>query len=76
VRRLSGSIGAEILAIDLAAEPGHNVIAEIRRAALKSPAMSVIWKTRLRFVCRVDCLRRRQPNRCWAHVMKAVNWSG
>jgi taurine dioxygenase len=29
VRRLSGSVGAEILGIDLATEPGHNVIAEI-----------------------------------------------
>jgi taurine dioxygenase len=31
VRRLSGSIGAEVLGVDLAAEPGNNVIAEIRR---------------------------------------------
>ena len=29
VRRLSGSIGAEILGIDLASEPGDNVIGEI-----------------------------------------------
>jgi taurine dioxygenase len=34
VRRLSGSIGAEILGIDLAAEPGHNVIAAIRQVWL------------------------------------------
>jgi taurine dioxygenase len=31
VRPISGSIGAEILGIDLAAEPGHNVIAAIRQ---------------------------------------------
>ena len=31
VRRLSGSVGAEILGLDLAAAPGHNVIAEIRK---------------------------------------------
>ena len=31
VRRLSGSIGAEILGIDLACEPGDNLIGEIRR---------------------------------------------
>jgi hypothetical protein len=30
VRPISGSIGAEILGIDLAAEPGHNTIAAIR----------------------------------------------
>jgi taurine dioxygenase len=34
VRRLSGSIGAEILDIDLAADPGHNVIAAIRQVWL------------------------------------------
>jgi taurine dioxygenase len=34
VRRLSGAIGAEILGIDLAAEPGHNVIAAIRKVWL------------------------------------------
>ena len=31
VRRLSGSIGAEILGIDLASEPGDNAIVEIRQ---------------------------------------------
>jgi hypothetical protein len=35
VRRLSGSIGAEILGIDLASEPGDNVIAEIRQIWLE-----------------------------------------
>ncbi len=35
VRRLSGSVGAEILGIDLAAEPGHNVIAAIRQTWLE-----------------------------------------
>jgi hypothetical protein len=57
VRRLSGSIGAEILGIDLAAEPGHNVIAEIRQirqAALKSPATPVTRKIQFCFVCRGD----------------------
>jgi alpha-ketoglutarate-dependent taurine dioxygenase len=34
VRRLSGSLGAEILGVDLAAEPGHNVIAAIREVWL------------------------------------------
>ena len=34
VRRLSGSIGAEISGIDLAAEPGHNTIAAIRQVWL------------------------------------------
>lgn len=34
VRRLSGSLGAEILGIDLAVEPGDNVIAAIRRVWL------------------------------------------
>jgi alpha-ketoglutarate-dependent taurine dioxygenase len=34
VRRLSGSLGAEILGIDLSAEPGHNVIAAIREVWL------------------------------------------
>ncbi len=34
VRPISGSIGAEILGIDLAAEPGHNVIASIRQTWL------------------------------------------
>jgi taurine dioxygenase len=34
VRRLSGAIGAEISGIDLDAEPGHNVIAEIRQVWL------------------------------------------
>lgn len=34
VRRLSGSTGAEILGIDLAAEPGHNTIAAIRQVWL------------------------------------------
>jgi alpha-ketoglutarate-dependent taurine dioxygenase len=34
VRRLSGSIGAEILGIDLSSPPGHNVVAAIRRAWL------------------------------------------
>jgi len=56
VRRLSGSIGAEILGIDLAAEPGYNVIAEIRQiwqAALKSPAMPVTRKIQFCIVCRV-----------------------
>ena len=32
--RLSGAIGAEILGIDLSAEPGHNVIAAIRQTWL------------------------------------------
>jgi taurine dioxygenase len=35
VRPISGSIGAEILGIDIAAEPGHNVIAAIRQAWLE-----------------------------------------
>ena len=35
VRRLSGSIGAEILDIDLACEPGDNVIGEIRQVWLE-----------------------------------------
>ena len=35
VRRLSGSIGAEILGIDLASEPGDNVIGNIRQVWLK-----------------------------------------
>jgi taurine dioxygenase len=35
VRPISGSIGAELLGIDLAAEPGHNVIAAIRQAWLE-----------------------------------------
>ncbi len=34
VRRLSGAIGAEILGLDLAAEPGHNTIAAIRQVWL------------------------------------------
>ena len=35
VRRLSGSIGAEILGIDLTIEPGDNAIGEIRQAWLE-----------------------------------------
>src|SRR5579864_7411146 len=35
VRPLSGSIGAEILGIDLGAEPGHNAIAAIRQTWLE-----------------------------------------
>ena len=35
VRPLSGSIGAEILGLDLAAEPGHNVISAIRQSWLE-----------------------------------------
>ena len=35
VRPISGSIGAEILRIDLASEPGHNVIAAIRQTWLE-----------------------------------------
>jgi alpha-ketoglutarate-dependent taurine dioxygenase len=35
VRPLSGAIGAEILGIDLVAEPGHNVIAAIRQIWLE-----------------------------------------
>jgi taurine dioxygenase len=35
VRRLSGALGAEILGIDLAAGPGHNIIAAIRDAWLE-----------------------------------------
>lgn len=35
VRRLSGSIGAEILGVNLAAEPGHNIIAAIRQVWLE-----------------------------------------
>jgi hypothetical protein len=35
VRRLSGSIGAEILRIDLASEPGDNAIGEIRQVWLE-----------------------------------------
>src|SRR5580658_10153407 len=35
VRRLSGSIGAEILGIDVASEPGDNVIGEIRQVWLE-----------------------------------------
>ena len=35
VRRLSGSIGAEILGIDLASEPGDNTIGEIRQVWLE-----------------------------------------
>ena len=35
VRRLSGSIGAEILGIDLASEPGDNAIGEIRQVWLE-----------------------------------------
>ena len=35
VRRLSGSIGAEILGIDLAYEPGDNAFGEIRQAWLE-----------------------------------------
>ncbi len=35
VRPISGSIGAEILGIDLADEPGHNVISAIRQAWLE-----------------------------------------
>jgi hypothetical protein len=56
VRRLSGSIGAEILGIDLAAEPRRNVIAEIHQiwqAALKSPTLPVTRKIQFCFVCRV-----------------------
>ncbi len=34
VRPISGSIGAEILGIDLSTEPGHNTIASIRQAWL------------------------------------------
>ena len=34
VRRLSGSLGAEILGIDLSAAPGHNTIAAIRQVWL------------------------------------------
>jgi len=34
VRPMSGSIGAEILGIDLASDPGHNVIAAIRQVWL------------------------------------------
>jgi len=35
VKPISGSIGAEILGINLAAEPGHNVIAAIRQTWLE-----------------------------------------
>jgi alpha-ketoglutarate-dependent taurine dioxygenase len=35
VRRLAGSIGAEILGIDLASEPGDNAIGEIRQVWLE-----------------------------------------
>ena len=35
VRRLSGSIGAEILGIDLASEPDDDVIGEIRQVWLE-----------------------------------------
>ena len=35
VRPLSGSVGAEILGIDLGSEPGHNVIAAIRQTWLE-----------------------------------------
>ncbi len=35
VRRLSGSLGAEILGIDLSAAPGHNTIAAIRQVWLE-----------------------------------------
>jgi taurine dioxygenase len=35
VRRLSGSIGAEILGIDLASEPADNAIGEIRQVWLE-----------------------------------------
>jgi taurine dioxygenase len=35
VRPMSGSVGAEILGIDLAVEPGHNVIAAIRQTWLE-----------------------------------------
>jgi taurine dioxygenase len=35
VRRLSGSIGAEILGIDLSSEPGDNVIGDIRQVWLE-----------------------------------------
>jgi taurine dioxygenase len=35
VRPLSGSLGAEILGIDLGSEPGHNVIAAIRQTWLE-----------------------------------------
>jgi len=35
IRPISGSIGAELLRVDLAAEPGHNVIAAIRQAWLE-----------------------------------------
>ena len=35
VRPLSGSVGAEVLGIDLGSEPGHNVIAAIRQTWLE-----------------------------------------
>src|SRR5579862_6618794 len=35
VMPLSGSVGAEVLGIDLASEPGHNVIAAIRQTWLE-----------------------------------------
>ena len=35
VKPISGSVGAEILGIDLTAEPGHNVIAAIRQTWLE-----------------------------------------
>jgi taurine dioxygenase len=35
VRRLSGAIGAEILGVDLSAEPGHNTMAAIRQVWLE-----------------------------------------
>ncbi len=35
VRRLSGSVGAEILGVNLAADPGHNTIAAIRQVWLE-----------------------------------------
>jgi taurine dioxygenase len=35
VRRLSGSVGAEVLGVDLAADPGHNTIAAIRQVWLE-----------------------------------------
>jgi hypothetical protein len=61
VWRLSGSIGAEILGIDLAAKLGRNVIAEIHQiwqAALKSPNCRLLEKFNFALsAASVDCAR-------------------
>jgi len=74
VRRLSGSIGAEILGIDLASESGDNVIGQIRQVWLEHNVGAIEAGRNPRFLT-ASCGRRSQSNTSDPHCDEHVTGS-